>query len=223
MENSLRFGKTGKTRRLRAVGLVAIVALTCAGAGGFLFVAISGWPDVPGLAAADAQPVERERTNASPVRTGSTDAAASTPNPVNSIARQADAWNVKTCLPQIKRISDFLTSGHSYTALSQRIQRSAGEGAFAATIAARDQSGLDSISTLVSVPVNGDACHSAYQTVAAFPEGCERVQSAHFSTFAERLAFGDHVQAWHNGQGSYVYFLPLADAGCIIVKTQMFD
>ena len=141
----------------------------------------------------------------------------------NSVVRQADAWNVRTCLPQVTRISDFLTSGHSYTALSQRILRDAGEGAFSATIAARDRSGLDSISTLVSVPVGGEDCHSAYQTVAAFPDQCDRVQSKYFSTFAERLAFGDRVQARHNGQGSYVYFLPLANAGCIIVKTQMFD
>ena len=141
----------------------------------------------------------------------------------NSVVRQADAWNVRTCLPQVTRISDFLTSGHSYTALSQRILRDAGEGAFSATIAARDRSGLDSISTLVSVPVGGEDCHSAYQTVAAFPDQCDHVQSKYFSTFAERLAFGDRVQARHNGQGSYVYFLPLANAGCIIVKTQMFD
>lgn len=234
MRNSPGSEVRGGARRLRLIRLAAIVAVMSVGAGGLLFFAVSGWPDVPGQAIADAESVKQERSteqdraredqgSASSMPAAGADTTEPALSFANSVVKQADAWNIRTCLSQVTRISDFLTSGHSYTALSQRILRDAGEGAFSATIVARDRSGLDSISTLVSVPVGGEDCHAAYQTVAAFPEQCEQVQSKYFSAFAERLAFGDRVQASHNGQGSYVYFLPFANTGCIIVKTQMFD
>ena len=162
MRNSPGSEVRGGARRLRLIRLAAIVAVMSVGAGGLLFFAVSGWPDVPGQAIADAESVKQERSteqdraredqgSASSMPAAGADTTEPALSFANSVVKQADAWNIRTCLSQVTRISDFLTSGHSYTALSQRILRDAGEGAFSATIVARDRSGLDSISTLVSV------------------------------------------------------------------------
>ena len=219
-------GSTGTMiGRLRYVWLAVLIVLVCVCAAGLLFVAVRGWPDIPSLTAADAQSIRDDPTG---TESGSApevgvDKAVPVPDLINSVARQAAAWDIRTCLPQIARISDFLTTGQSYTALSQRGRRETDDASFSATIAARDQSGQDSISTFMSVPMAGRACQSAYQTVAAFDEPCEDVQSVRFSSFTEGIAFGDRVAARHNGQGSHVYFLPLGKAGCVIVKTQVLN
>ena len=212
----------------RGVWLGLLVVLACGGAAALMLFFIAGdWPDARGPIVAGAQSIKQDRV-VPPVEgdAGLQDAGLEEAPAVpasNSVARQADAWDMRACMPQIARISDFLTQGQSYTALSQRVRPQAQEGSFSATIAARDRTGLDTISTLVSVPVGDRACRSAYQTVAAFGERCGAVQATYFATFAENVAFGDRVQAWHNGQGSYVYFLPFSGDGCVVVKTQMFD
>ena len=206
---------------LRKVWLGLLIVLVCGWAAALLFVTVGGWPSVRSLIVADAQTVKQDRMR-QPAG-GSDPRQTATVQLSNSVAQQADAWDMKTCLPQITRISDFLTAGQSYTALSQRIRKDEGEGSFSATIAARDQAGLDTISTLVSVPAGNQTCPSSYQTVAAFEEGCDGVQITHFSTFTEDLAFGDRIQARHNGRGGYAYFLPLPNDGCVIVKTQMLE
>ena len=222
MTSELRSGGRGGGAGSNGLWFGLLIVLVCGWAVALLFVTIGGWPDVRGLIVADAQTVKRDRVGQS----GADDADAGEALAVqlsNSVAQQADAWEMRACLPQIARISDFLTAGQTYTALSQRIRKDAGEGSFSATIAARDQAGLDTISTLVSVPAGDQTCPSSYQTVAAFDERCDGVQVTHFSTFTEELAFGDRIQARHNGQGSYAYFLPFGRSGCVIVKTQMLD
>ena len=203
------------------LGLLAVLAGGCAAVLTFFFFA-GDWPDVRAFIAADAQSVRQDRGDLPTPPDGDAGQAVAM-RALNSVAQQADAWGMKTCLPQIVRISDFLTAGQSYTALSQHIDRDVGEGSFSSTIIARDQTGFDTISTLVSVPVGDEACPSSYQTVAAFDGRCGSVRVTHFATFTEELAFGDRVQARHDGQGSYAYFLPFGSSGCVVVKTQMLN
>jgi hypothetical protein len=141
--------------------------------------------------------------------------------PRNSISKQADDWGVRTCLDQIGQVSDFLTTGQAYTALSRRGPTSSDGNAFSATIAGTDADGLASISSFVSAPVATEKCNSLYQTVAAFPGNCEQVRAARFQSFTNRVDMGAASQAWSNGNGAYLHMLSQGDRGCVIVKTEM--
>lgn len=139
----------------------------------------------------------------------------------NSVSKQAAEWGVRTCLGQIGQVSDFLTAGQSYSALSRKGPANAEESMFSATIAGSDKNGLASISSFVSGPVAGGKCNSAYQTVAAFPNSCEQVHKDRFESFGGKVEMGSTAESWTNGKGAYLHMLPLGDRGCVIVKTEM--
>ena len=88
-------------------------------------------------------------------------------------------------------------------------------------IASTDKSGLASISSLVSAPVAGGRCNSAYQTVVVFSDSCEQVHKARFQSFDGKVEMGDTTESWTNGKGAYLHMLPLGDRGCVIVKTEL--
>lgn len=211
-----------RPRRLWLTGLMALAGV--AGTG-FILAGLTGWPDLPGVTAADAQNGSNSegKTSDRVAQAHASDDAGTEEHPElrNNISRQAREWGVKTCLGQVSTLSDFLTANQTYSALSRRGGPEADASAFSATIAARDRSGLDSISTFVSAPVSPGECQSTYQTVAGFPASCDEVRRKQFQAFTEELEFGDRVEARHNGRGSYVYFLPVTEAACVIVKTQL--
>lgn len=206
-----------------AAGLVLVLGMAVFG-----WTQLAGWPDLSPVKFADAQTSEETETQPETTvpdgrmprleRLMVTEGEEATYN--NSISRQAAEWGLETCMDQVALVSDFLTTNQNYTALSQRGTREPEREIFSATIAARDGAGLDSISSFIAAPLEGGRCQSSYQTVAAFPSPCGEVASTQFASFSEQLAFGDHVEARHNGRGSYVYFLPLGDTACVIVKSQ---
>ncbi len=139
----------------------------------------------------------------------------------NTVSSQAAEWGVGTCLGQIGQVSDFLTAGQSYSALSRKGPANADESMFSATIAAADKNGLASISGFVSAPVSGGKCNSAYQTVVAFPDSCADVRQARFRSFGSRIEMGKTADSWTDGKGAYLHMLPVGDRGCVVVKTEM--
>jgi hypothetical protein len=151
--------------------------------------------------------------------TGAQEAAASKLK--NSVSKQAAAWGARTCLGQIGKVSEFLTAGQTYSALSRKEPSGAKDGTFSATIVGTDRTGLANISNFVSVPAADGKCNSAYETVAAFPDACEKVHQATFASFGTRLEMGKAASSWTNGKGAYLYLLPLGGQGCVIVKTEM--
>lgn len=137
----------------------------------------------------------------------------------NVVSKQANEWGVRTCLGQIVTVSDFLTANRAYTALSQKGPANPDAQAFTAAIAAQGPEGMDSVSTFVAAPTE-DHCTAAYQTMAAFATDCETARKEHFPSFGVRIDLGDRVGAYGNGKDSYVFLLPVADAGCAALKTQ---
>ncbi|CAM5318353.1 hypothetical protein ATER59S_00979 [Aquamicrobium terrae] len=148
-------------------------------------------------------------------------ATAGNPEQHNTISRQAAEWGAGTCLAQIGRVSDFLTTGQSYAALSRKGAASADESMFSATIAGADKNGLASISSFVSAPVAGDRCNSAYQTVVAFTNSCAEVREGRFHRFTTKVELGNAAESWTDGKGAYLHMLPVGDRGCVVVKTEM--
>jgi len=139
----------------------------------------------------------------------------------NTISRQAAEWGAGTCLAQIGQVSDFLTTGQSYAALSRKGPASADESMFSATIAGADKNGLASVSSFVSAPVAGGKCNSTYQTVVAFPDSCAEVREARFQSFASKVELGKAAESWTDGKGAYLHMLTVGDRGCVVVKTEM--
>lgn len=154
-------------------------------------------------------------------QTGDSGAAgADGPELRNSVSRQAADWGVQSCLPQIARISDFLTTGVRYAALSLRGRNDADSQIFSAAIAAGGRTIPVSISTLSATPT-ADGCNSSYQTVASFALSCQETHAGYFANFSERMEFGDEVAVYRSNTNSFVYLLPVADVGCTAVKTEV--
>ncbi|NGN41791.1 hypothetical protein G6N74_11990 [Mesorhizobium sp. CGMCC 1.15528] len=185
--------------------LVVIVGLVGLAFG---YSTLTGRPAPMPVAAAGAQPGDDSVRSASSVDLR------------NTISRQASEWGVRTCLPQIALVSDFLTVNRSYAALSQRVDGAVDAEAFTSTIAARDPQGIETVSTFVSTPVGESGCNSSYQAVASFAVSCEVAHREYFPSFNEPLSFSDRVRAYTNGQESHLFLLPIGDIGCTAVKTQ---
>lgn len=142
----------------------------------------------------------------------------------NKVARQAYDWGLRTCIGPVNRISDFLTKGKHYSALSLRGTRDPDKQMFSAAVAADDAASKSgSFSVMAVSPTPGGECDSIYQTVTYFEVSCESAKSAYFSDFSEPIAFGDKVKAFgtKNG-GAFAYFLSVPPSACVAVKMQAF-
>lgn len=139
----------------------------------------------------------------------------------NTVSQTASEWGVSVCLGKIAAISNFLTSGVQYSALSLRGPGGdADREMFAAAISGRDQVGLRTLSTMSAAPVVG-GCSGSYQTVAAFPLGCEEARSRYFSSFTEKLEFGEFVSVYRNAGDAFVYLIELEGRSCTAIKAEM--
>jgi len=212
--------------RKRRFALPVATFTFVAGAIGLGWTTMSGLPRLSPVQFADAQ--VKEDSAPGDNRSGRLRASDPLASPVidgvslhNSVSRQAGEWGIRTCLDHVATLSDFLTVNRSYTALSQRGQSEPDGEAFSSTIAARDATGIDSLSTFISAPVGSGKCNSAYQTVAAFPGNCRAVREEHFPSFNEVIAFGDKVEAWKNQHDGYVFLLPVDGLACTAIKTQI--
>ena len=141
-----------------------------------------------------------------------------TPVLTNAISRRAYDWDVRTCLGTIGVISDLLTTGRSFTSMSQRGPGDL-DSAFTAAVAVRGANASESLSTLIAAPTNG-VCNASYQTMAAFTESCEVVRDSAFGAFPDKVDLGGSVLGYGNGKGAYAFFLPVGNSGCAVLKTE---
>lgn len=142
--------------------------------------------------------------------------------PSNKVSRQAYDWGIRTCIDPISRVSDFLTKGRDYAALSLRGNHDSDKQMFSAVVAAKDgASKSESLSTMTVAPVSDSGCNSVYQTVTYFDADCQSVQAKFFVDFSKSIPFSQRVKAFSTTDGgSLAYFLPVSPGSCIAVKMQ---
>jgi hypothetical protein len=142
--------------------------------------------------------------------------------PSNKVSRQAYDWGVRTCIDPISRVSDFLTNGRTYSAMSLRGNKSADAQLFSAVVAAPDQaSKSESLSLLAVAPVSGGGCNSIYQTVTSFDVDCQTAHGSYFTGFSKAISFNGKIKAFSTDSGeSFAYFLPISSKACVVMKMQ---
>lgn len=143
--------------------------------------------------------------------------------PSNKVSRQAYDWGIRTCIDPISRVSDFLTKGRDYAALSLRGNQDSDKQMFSAVVAAKDgASKSESLSMMAVAPVSDSGCNSVYQTVTYFDADCQSVQSKFFVDFSKSIPFSQRVKAFSTKDGgSLAYFLPVSPGSCVAIKMQV--
>ncbi|MHC5234381.1 hypothetical protein ACYSN1_21550 [Brucella sp. LJL56] len=173
-----------------------------------------------GVAESNAQ----TETSASPSRNSGNLAPDNATTAITSVTKQAREWGIKSCEPQIRQVSQFLTANTIYSARSSKGNSAADQQMFSAAIVSKDRNtGLSSWSGISVAPVIAGGCNTSYRTVTFHIDDCEITRKKYYPSFTVKEDFGKLAELFTmENKNTSIYQIPTVGDACLTIKNQTF-
>lgn len=136
--------------------------------------------------------------------------------------KQAQKNGIRTCLPAIKKISEFLIGDHkNYGASSSWATKEADKQMFISRIELTYNDGDSQLMTLYTAPTTSGLCAAAYERVTYWADSCMKVAK---DTFKDHEYKGELNEAITQlSKDGNPIFLMKAGTGCVSVKQEKIN
>ncbi len=146
-------------------------------------------------------------------------AQAQPPNQVSKSERMFQSQGAKTCLPEIRRVSNFLTESNDHSVLVTSSKEAPDSGILMAKIV-RNFSDGDIVSVLNTAPSSQGKCTSSYTVITPFDKSCTVVRETIVKELTFKETLGNLPRLINKDGTTDTLLLPVSSNACVAIRTQ---
>lgn len=143
----------------------------------------------------------------------------STTHPITQAAVRA---GVLSCSARINQVASFLTANSQSGAFLFTPGAQSDQRLFSTSLEVSGPNAPPAYASASFAPNQANGCGALYETVAYWPNGCDKVAAQQFAGLKDGGKLGNRTQVLVLGPSSRVFLMP-AGSGCVSIKKEVIN